>query len=94
MRKEVTAALLDSAIATEGNVCTTCVLAQTFGIAVGFDDRDSTYHGFDLDYRKDIFQFDQKGQRIAQLFDEGKKNGDLVMAELREMLPCEVRLGE
>lgn len=93
MIKEVTTALLDSAIATEGSICTTCVLAQTFGVSVGYDFRTQTYHGCDMAYGKEIHEFDKKGQKIAALFDKGKKSGDLVMAELREMLPCEVRLG-
>tara|TARA_R110000751_G_scaffold30178_2_gene77380 strand:+ start:1088 stop:1396 length:309 start_codon:yes stop_codon:yes gene_type:complete len=91
MKKEVTAAILESAIATKGNICETCILAQTFGVTVGFD--FGTYRAFGPGHQDEIFAFDEKGQKIADLFDEGIANGDKVMSELRAMLPCDVELG-
>jgi len=90
MKREVTIALLESAIATKGATHETCILAQTFGISVGFD--SGTYRAFGPSYEHEILTFDQNGQKIADLFDQGVAENDKVMSELRSMLPCEVEL--
>lgn len=89
MKKEVNAAHLEAAIASSEDYLTHCVLATAFEIIVGVN--DGKYVGFDrLD--SPIMEFCETGQKIAVLFDKGSRTGDIVMNELRAILPAEVEL--
>ena len=88
----VSAAHLDAAMASSGDLCESCVIAQAFNVIVGFDDRLSgTYVGFTT--KSGISPFCETGQKIASLYDSARKDGDKVMIELRSILPTEVTFG-
>ena len=91
MIKEVNTAHLEAAISSTDDYLTTCVLGQTFRLIIGV--RNDRYVAFDsLD--GPIMEFCGTGQKIAKLFDEGSRTGDVVMPELRKLLPVEVELYE
>jgi hypothetical protein len=91
MKKEVSVAHLEAAIADDGKYYLNCVLGQVFRLIVGLDGK--RYCAFNSTDGP-IMYFCETGNKIARLFDKGSKTGDLVMPELREMLPIEVELYE